>query len=147
MLRVGPARDPSLRSGWHHRWLTATLLRCKDSASRAKKQVSTSEGNWKVYFFDCWARQNFRGDGSFSYVYVENLGIKMIYILSYNSIFFRTYSSKIFHSLRLLNLILFNKYYLVNGTEHAFILNITVSLKFAIWTTLHDDNHYKKLFI
>jgi len=30
-----------------------------------------------------------------------------------------------------MTLILFNKYYLFNGIEHAFILNITISLKFA----------------
>jgi hypothetical protein len=70
--------------------------RRQGTKKRAKNQISTSEDNWKVYFFDCWARQNFRGDGSFSYVYVENLGIKMIYVLSYNSIFFGLIAQKHF---------------------------------------------------
>ncbi len=31
-----------------------------------------------------------------------------------------------------MTLILFNNYYLFNGIEHIFILNLTISLKFAI---------------
>ena len=37
-----------------------------------------------------------------------------------------------------MTLILFNKHDLFNGIEHAFMLNITISLKFSNRTTQHE---------